>query len=181
MRVRNRQSTRTHARAIRTSAAHAPVIAVTWRIHLVAAVALYAHEMARVALDQPQSLLFCAWRGFGPVAAALATVPTDRSSTTRRARFRIATIAVKDVVEGELALCLMLRRLGRVECIVTVDGRELGELDVRVVRFVRRVLVHSIPVGFFVREGVDVVGCSFGRNGWQVCHANARRAGATRV
>jgi hypothetical protein len=138
MRISNRQPPWTYTRAIRASPAHAPIITIPWRlhlIHLIAVAALYAHEMAAIALDEPEPLLLGAGRGF-PVATALAAVTTDRTARAARAGFRVAAVAVEDVVEGELALCLVGRRLGRVERVVGVNGRELGELDVCVVRFV---------------------------------------------
>lgn len=152
MRVSNRQSRGARTRTIRASTAHAPVVSVLGGkgfVYVVAVAALYAHEMCAVALDEAEALLLCAGRGFA-VAAALAAVSADRAAGAARAGFRVAAVAVEDVVEGELALCLVGRGFRRGECVVSEDGRELGELDVRVVWFVGCVLVQRVLVGVFV-------------------------------
>ena len=65
---------------------------------------------------------------------------------------------MKDVLEGELAFRDVLWWFWWVECVVVVDRREFGELDVCFLGFVGCVLVHDILVGFLVRERVDVFG-----------------------
>lgn len=185
MRIRNRQPPRApSAWTLRSSTAGAPLIRIPRWIQLIASITRYTHKHAGIALHESQPLLLRSRRRLRPIAAVFPTTPTHRPPrTTGRTSLRVATVAVKHVLEAKLSLGHVRGRLGRGETAVAVlGGRELDELDVRVVRLVGGVLVHGVFVGeVFVGDRVLVRGRAGGGDRRQVLHIQAGGVGAAGV